>query len=158
MCCVWCFPVADASARGVGPAPVCSQATTLRTKSKSKTLMSSVCYDTDSFQAGSQLHLCWHASSSVQQAYTVCWTGSPWNVLYIAQYAFELVAPFIYAILLHTVYRACGYLQVVQDVAGASMQEAVDKVRALPEYNTKGEVSAQYLQHVVHLHCHWCSG
>ena len=41
----------------------------------------------------------------------------------------------------NTVYRTCGYLRVVDDVAKKSMQEAVDEVRALPEYAAKGEVS-----------------
>ena len=42
----------------------------------------------------------------------------------------------------HEVYRTCGYLRLVQDVAGESMQEAVDEVNTLPDYSTNGEVSA----------------
>ena len=46
---------------------------------------------------------------------------------------------------LHTVYRTCGYLRLVQEVAGKSMQEAVDEVRALPAYAAKGEVSEYHV-------------
>ena len=42
----------------------------------------------------------------------------------------------------HAVYRTCGYLRLVQDVAGESMEEAMDEVHTLPDYSTKGEVSA----------------
>ena len=42
---------------------------------------------------------------------------------------------------LHTVYKTCGYLQFVQEVAGKSTQEATDEVCALLAYATKGEVS-----------------
>ena len=41
----------------------------------------------------------------------------------------------------HAVYRTCGYLRLAQEVAGESMQAAVDEVRTLPDYATKGEVS-----------------
>ena len=38
-------------------------------------------------------------------------------------------------------YRTCGYLRLAQEVAGESMQAAVDEVHTLPDYATKGEVS-----------------
>ena len=41
----------------------------------------------------------------------------------------------------YAVYRRCGYLGLVQEVAGKSMQEAIDEVRTLPDYAAKGEVS-----------------
>ena len=40
-----------------------------------------------------------------------------------------------------SVYETCGYLRLAQEVAGESMQAAVDEVRTLPDYATKGEVS-----------------
>ena len=46
---------------------------------------------------------------------------------------------------LHTVYRTCGYLQLVQEVASKSMQEAVDEVHALPAYAAKGEDSEYHV-------------
>jgi hypothetical protein len=45
------------------------------------------------------------------------------------------------------VYRTCGYLRLVQEVAGRSMQEAVDEVRTLPEYAVKGEVCVLNVMH-----------
>ena len=41
----------------------------------------------------------------------------------------------------HAVYRTCGYLRLAQEVAGESMQAAVDEVHTLSDYATKGEVS-----------------
>ena len=39
-----------------------------------------------------------------------------------------------------TVYRTCGYLKVIQDMASESMQEAVDEAEAIPGYSASGEV------------------
>ena len=39
-----------------------------------------------------------------------------------------------------SVYKTCGYLRLAQEAAEASMQEAVDEVRSLPDYSERGEV------------------
>ena len=48
----------------------------------------------------------------------------------------------VYDQLYCAVYRTGGYLQVVQDMAKKSMQNAVDEVHTLPEYSAKGEVGS----------------
>ena len=42
-------------------------------------------------------------------------------------------------------YRMCGYLRLVQEVAGKSMQEVVDEVRTLPVYAAREEVSEYHV-------------
>jgi len=39
-----------------------------------------------------------------------------------------------------SVYKDCGYMDIVDTAAEKSMQEAVEEVKLLPDYATKGEV------------------
>ena len=38
------------------------------------------------------------------------------------------------------VYNRLKYINVVKGIAEASMQDAIERVKALPDYTTKGEV------------------
>ena len=139
MFCTWCFHVVDAGVRGLGSAQECLQTTTLQTKSKQSVFHRFIC---DSLQAGTPLHLCWNASSSVQQVLQVLGILHGMHFNYPLLFAITIVA-------YNTVYRACSYLEVVQQVAEESMQEAVDEVCTLPEYAAKGEVrTGHVLQHL----------
>ena len=44
-----------------------------------------------------------------------------------------------------TVYNSCGYLDIVEELAQQSMQAAVEEVKSLPDYPTKGEVNVECL-------------
>ena len=47
------------------------------------------------------------------------------------------------------VYKGCGYMDIVNTASEKCMQEAVEEVKLLPEYSSKGEV--RYLS--LRLHC-----
>ena len=55
------------------------------------------------------------------------------------------------------VYNRRGYMDIVARAAEMSMQNAVDEIKQLPGYSTKGEVNISYQHlcmyiHVIYLH------
>lgn len=50
------------------------------------------------------------------------------------------------------VYHTLKYMNVVNGIAEASMQDAIERVKALPDYATKGEVHVTERLHLPYKH------